>query len=75
MEWGVLGGYAAQRILIDGWGGDWGRGEKGDQFGLLGVAVQLLEEEENESGHRSLMCCSRVNATEVVVLTSATKAT
>ena len=27
---------------------------EGDQFGLLGVAVQLLEEEENESGHRSL---------------------
>ena len=27
---------------------------RGDQFGLLGVAVQLLEEEENESGHRSL---------------------
>ena len=27
---------------------------EGDQFRLLGVAVQLLEEEENESGHRSL---------------------
>ena len=63
MERRVLGGHAAQRILIDGWGGDWeirgeerGRGGKdeGDQFGLLGVALQLLEEEENESGHRSL---------------------
>ena len=29
-------------------------GARGDQFGLLGVALQLLEEEENESGHRSL---------------------
>ena len=33
---------------------------RGDQFGLLGVALQLLEEEENESGHRSLVCCSCV---------------
>ena len=33
---------------------------RGDQFGLLGVAVQLLEE-ENESGHRSLVCCSCVS--------------
>ena len=33
---------------------------EGDQFGLLGVALQLLEEEEDESGHRSLVCCSCV---------------
>ena len=50
MERGVLGGHAAQRILINGWAaigklGVKGEGE-GDQFGLLGVALQLLEEEK-----------------------------
>ena len=44
MERRVLGGHAAQRILIDVWGGD--REIRGDQFGLLGVALQLLEEEK-----------------------------
>jgi hypothetical protein len=75
MERSVLGGHAAQRILIDGWAAIGKLGVRGDQFGLLGVALQLLEEEENESGHRSLVCCFRVKATQVVVLTSVTKAT
>ena len=55
MERRVLGGHAGQRILTDGWVVDWGIGgegegragkDEGDQFGLLGVALQLLEEEK-----------------------------